>query len=435
MRRFILCVSLLLASFICVCASDQVFAQYGNTLFSETGFDFKGIPRYTMPKHSFIFQNNSDDELHLIAARTSCQCTKVFIPEKRAYQKGEKGEVVAQIDAVRFTGDRHATVTVTFERSGRTFEVALNIVGVVLENVRVEPDKLNFVVDEIKPGAAVTNANRSQQAVVVYPTNESVVRADSSSPYVDVKIGRPVRTNVGLQTPLTVSVKDDAPAGYINSVVRLWSNGSYSSIPLTLNVSGSVRAQLSVSPSTLTFYKSEDGKKIVKNVVVSASSVFTLKKIQSDSEAIECNISPKIIRPARVCVVPISFDPSKLRNESSMAKVRIETTDGRTIVLNAQISSGNFEIAGVTQTDLNVEVEEFDESEDSTAQQDRLVEIPTTSAAVEEKVETVPAPAQAENKLRQNQQRQQVPQTQQQQRYQRPAYPNRQSGLGPLGFF
>lgn len=366
MRRLIPSLSLLLVAFVFL-ISERTEAQYvSNSVFTETSFDYKGIPRYTTPRHSFVFQNNAQEDLRLVGVRTSCQCTQVFIPEKRVYKPGEKGEVVAQIDAVRFTGSRHATVTVTFERGGRVFEEPLNVVGVVLENVRVEPNKLNFVVDEIKPNEqsapeSLKRQIRSQQAQVLYPGNESVVRAICANPYVDVKIGQAVRVNGGTQTPLVVSIKENAPGGYINAVVQLWSNGANSSSPLTLNISGSVRAQLSASPSTLTFYRAEGGKKLVKNVVVCASSAFTLKRVYCDSSAIECNISPQTIRPAKICVIPITFDPAKLKNSASIAKVSIETTDGRVLILDAQISSANFEAQGLVQTDLLVRQEELEE--------------------------------------------------------------------------
>ena len=367
MRRLALLLSLI--SFVLLYSRvNEISAQYSSSqIFTETGYDFQGIPRYTMPKHSFIFTNNSSEDLRLIAVRTSCQCTKVYIPEKRVYKQGEKGELVAQIDAVRFTGARHATVTTTFERGGRTFEVALNVVGMVLENVRVEPSQLSFVVDELKGSEAASRAKgtRTQQAVVTYPSNETVVRYTCSTPYIDVKIGQPRRASAGVQTPIFVTIKDDAPAGYISDVVHLWSNGAYSSSPLTLNVSGSVRAQLSVSPSTLTFFTSKDGEKITKNIVITASKEFTLKKIDSDSRAIGCNIPTKSIRPARVCVIPITFDPSKLQAGSTRTRVRIETADGQVLYLSTQISEGNFAELGLKVTDD--EIKEGDALETPTA--------------------------------------------------------------------
>ena len=371
MRRLFAIVPLLLLSLFSLTANDRVAAQYGSPdrLFSETSYDFKGIPRYTTPRHSFVFVNNSKEDLRLVAVRTSCQCTQAFIPEKRVYKTGEKGEVAAQIDAIRFTGARHATVTVTFERGGATFEVPLNVVGTVLENVRVEPSKMNFVVDELtkaKTSDASELANRSQRATVFYPGNETVVRAECANPSVNVQIGQAVRSGYGTQTTITVSIRENAPAGYLNEVVRLWSNGAYSQSPLSLNVSGSVRAQLSVSPSTLTFFTT-NGEKLTKNIVVSATNEFTLKRVVSDSKAIECNIAQRALRPAKICVIPISFDPSKLQNESGMTRIKIETTDGRELYLPAQISSGNFESVGKIQTDKDVVLAEFDDSEENVA--------------------------------------------------------------------
>ncbi len=337
------------------------FAQSRETnLFSETGYDFKGIPRNTEPRHSFVFVNNGVNDLTLVSARVSCQCTKVFIPEKRVYKPGEKGEVVAQIDGVRFTGVRHVTVTVTFQRGSTIFEVPLNVTGIIIDNVALRPQKLTFLIDQngSKADAGKTALqlstkpqSRSQQTFVVFPArNETVSRLQSSSPYLDVKVGKPVLTTAGTQTPLTVTVKDDAPAGYIDATVQIWSNGASTPSPLLLSVTGVVRAPLTVSPSTLTFFTSEKGDKIVKNFAVVAPSEFTLKGVETMTKALECQYSPKAVRPSKVCVVPVTFDPEYLTDGLEQTKLKIETTDGRVLFLDVQISSGNFALKGLSPT-------------------------------------------------------------------------------------
>ncbi len=357
--------SSLVASFALVCSlfitcGNALFAQRyqsgSQNLFQESGYDFKGIPRYTMPKHSFIFTNTGQDELRLVAARVSCQCTKVFIPEKRLYKPGEKGEVVAQIDAVRFTGPRHVTVTVTFQRGSYVFEVPLQVTGVILENVSLTPQSLNFQIEHKNADDKTPKKPVEQTATVVYPGyNETIARVASSNPYVTVKVGKPVRVANGTQTSLTVSIKDDAPTGYVNAVVQLWSNGANGGTPLALNVSGVVRAPLNVSPSTLTFFTPANGEKITKNIVVTASSEFTLKKIESDNRAVSCNFTSRASRPTTVCVVPVTFDASKLQGDSEKAHILIQTTDGRELKLETQISSGNFESARKDRSKENAE--------------------------------------------------------------------------------
>lgn len=370
MRRLFTTLSLVLFSLAFWAANERVVAQYRSTdrVFMETSYDFKGIPRYTTPRHPFVFVNNAKEDLQLVAVRTTCQCVQAFVPEKRVFKTGEKGEVAVQIDAVRFTGARHATVTVTFERAGRFFEVPLDVVGTILENVRVEPNQLNLVVNELSKeelgeDPQTLRPNRSQYATVFYPGAETVVRAECANPSISVQIGRAVRFGGGTQTPIAVSIRNDAPAGYISTVVRLWSNGAFSQVPLSLNVSGSVRPQLSVSPSTLTFFTSK-GEKIVKNVVISATNEFMLKKIECESKAIECNIPQRSLRPAKICVIPISFDPSKLQNESGMTRIKFETVDGRVLYLPTYISSGNFDELGMIQTDRDIEIPEFDGNEE-----------------------------------------------------------------------
>lgn len=352
---------ILLALSVALFAPTCGFAQTRETnLFSETGYDFKGIPRNTEPRHSFVFVNNGASDLTLVSARVSCQCTKVFIPQKRVYKPGEKGEVVAQIDGVRFTGVRHVTVTVTFQRGSTIFEVPLNVTGVIIDNVALRPQKLTFLIDQNEPGATATKTtlqmsttpqSRSQQTFVVFPArNETVSRVQSSSPYLDVKIGKPASTATGTQTPLTVSVKDDAPAGYIDATVQVWSNGASTPSPLLLSVTGVVRAPLTVSPSTLTFFTSEKGEKIVKNFTVAAPNEFTIKGVKAMTKALECKYSPKAVRPAKVCVVPVTFDPELLTEGLEQTKLRIETTDGRVLFLDVQISSGNFALKGLSPT-------------------------------------------------------------------------------------
>lgn len=336
-------------------------------IFSETGFDFKGIPRYTEPRHSFVFTNNGQDDLKLVAARVSCQCTKVFIPEKRVYKPGEKGEVVAQIDGVRFTGVRHVTVTVTFQRGSSVFEIPLNVEGVIIENVSLEPQKLTFLVDQdVKPSTVKdaplqlnTNAsNRTKQANVVYPGfNETVGRVASSSPFLDVKVGKPVRASNGTRTPVFVTVKNDAPAGYLDATVQLWSNGPSGGTPLVLNVTGVVRAPLTVSPGALTFYTPENGEKLTKNFVVSAPTEFTLKSVASPCAAVSCKFNSKALRPAKVCVVPVTFDPALLNDDAESIKLKIETTDGRVLFLDVQVSEGNYSPEVVAQKEARLKAE------------------------------------------------------------------------------
>ena len=366
MRRLSLALSAMALLLLFASAPSVAVAQ-GQGIFTESGYDFKGIPRYTTPRHSFVFTNNSSEDLHLLGARVSCQCTKVFIPEKRVYKKGEKGEVVAQIDGVRFTGVRHVTVTVTFQRGANVFEVPLNIAGVIIENVSLEPQKLTFLVDQAtKPQEIGTehkalqlsadSSSRTQQARVIYPGyNETVARVVSSSPYLEVQTGKPTRVGSGTQTPLFVSIKDDAPAGYLDATVQIWSNGPSGGTPLVLTVSGIVRAPLAISQGALTFPTSRDGQKITKNFVITAPSEFTLKSVYSPSNALECKFSQKAIRPAKVCVVPVTFDPSKLSDVDENPKLKIETTDGRVLFLDVQISSGNFDPEVLAKRDAEKE--------------------------------------------------------------------------------
>ena len=68
------------------------------------------------------------------------------------------------------------------------------------------------------------------------------------------------------------------------------------------------------------------------------------------TKALECKYSPKAVRPAKVCVVPVTFDPELLTSGLEQTKLKIETTDGRVLFLDVQISSGNFALKGLSPT-------------------------------------------------------------------------------------
>ncbi|MGN0930957.1 MAG: hypothetical protein ACI4NP_04495, partial [Thermoguttaceae bacterium] len=77
---------------------------------------------------------------------------------------------------------------------------------------------------------------------------------------------------------------------------------------------------------------------------------FTLKGVEAMTKALECKYSPKAVRPAKVCVVPVTFDPELLTEGLEQTKLKIETTDGRVLFLDVQISSGNFARKGLSPT-------------------------------------------------------------------------------------
>ncbi len=364
--------------------------DWSSRLFNETQIDFRGVPRGTTPRRSFEFVNRSDREIRLVSARSSCGCTKVYVPTKKTFKPGERGEIVAEIDAIRYTGARRAVVTAVFAAGASTAEIALQIRGNVVENVKIEPQTLKFIVDESESGDAnqttaqklrnernfrnsenAANAVRVRRTVFASPT-ETLVKAESANPFLRLEIGEPVATSGGIRTPLTVSLADDAPAGYFRDVVYLYANGPNAGTPFPVAVEGVVRPKFSVAPPTLSFAAGEKDEKIVKNVVVAGSKPFTIKKVECDSPAVEIDVrSTRAVRaenaelaenaaPARpVYVLPVAFDPTRLDAETSSAVLKIETNDGQILTLEAVLSAAHF----ARPTDSNADNSSLEKSE------------------------------------------------------------------------
>ena len=328
------------------------FAQgdaVSRTFFAQTEQNFQNVPRGSFARRAFPFVNASSESIRLLGARASCGCVRVFVPKQKTFEPGDGAAVVVELDAVRFTGVRDVSVFVYFAtpRSER-IEIPLRVRALIVDDVRVEPPRLNFLVDEL---ATPENApKRSRRAVVFAPLGERIVRAESSTPFVSVRLETPRRVGAERATPLLVSVDESAPVGPFDAVVSLWSDGSTRRAPTTLSVEGTVRPGLSVSPSTLNFSAFRSGAPVVKNVVVASSRPFSLARVESPDAAFSARIpdapapNPTVdpVPDAEsaapfVLVVPVVFDPTRLAPNADSLRTRfvVETTDGRAAAFDA----------------------------------------------------------------------------------------------------
>lgn len=336
-------------------ALPRSWAQSGavsRTFFAQTEQNFQNVPRGSFARRAFPFVNVSSEPIRLLGARASCGCLRVFVPKQKTFAPGAGASVVVELDAVRFTGVRDATVFVDFAAESRPerIEIPLRVRAVIVDDVRVEPPRLRFLVDEL---ATPENApKRSRRAVVFAPLDERIVRAESSTPFVSVRLETPRRVGAERATPLLVSVGESAPVGPFDAVVSLWSDGSQRRAPTTLSVEGTVRPSLSVSPSTLNFSAFRSGAPVVKNVVVASSRPFSLVRVESPDAAFSARIpdapAPNpAVDPVPdgdaesaapfVLVVPVVFDPTRLAPNAEKLQTRfvVETSDGRAAAFDA----------------------------------------------------------------------------------------------------
>ena len=322
------------------------------TFFAQTEQNFQNVPRGSFAKRAFPFVNDSNEPIRLLGARASCGCVRVFVPKQKTFAPGAGASVVVELDAVRFTGVRDATVFVYFAAPNRSerIEIPLRVRALIVDDVRVEPPRLRFLVDEL---ATPENASkRGRRAVVFAPLDERIVRAESSTPFVSVRLETPRQIGAERATPLLVSVDENAPVGPFDAVVSLWSDGSRRRTPTTRSVEGTVRPGLSVSPSTLNFSALRSGAPVVKNVVVASSRPFALVRVESPDAAFSARIpdapAPNpAVDPAPdadaesaapfVRVVPVVFDPTRLPPNAKTLRTRfvVETTDGRVAAFDA----------------------------------------------------------------------------------------------------
>ena len=219
-------------------------------MFDHHSHDFGTVAKGAKAEHRFNFQNVYEEDLNIYSVTSSCGCTIVSVTQN-VVRKWEKAAVVATLDTRLFSGARQATLTVKFRgfKGGLAFEgeVLLNVNGTIRQDVVVQPGVVDL--GSVPQGSAV-----ERRATIAYAGNPNwqITAVQNANPSLNVHLVESGRDIQRVNYDLTVSVKPDAPPGYIKDQLVLItndSNRSASRVPVP--VEGVVTPGLTVHPSPL----------------------------------------------------------------------------------------------------------------------------------------------------------------------------------------
>ena len=290
---FLAPIALLGAALLAVPASGQEWAE---KMFSVTSHNFGTVAKGSKTEFRFIYRNLYEEDVHVSSVRTSCGCTQPAIT-KKLIETHETGEIVAAFNTRTFLGQHGATLTVTFDQPFYA-EVQLRVAGNIRGDVTFEPASVNLGNVDLGRGA--------EQVVRVThmgSTPWEITDVRSANVNFEVLLSQPQHTGSQSAYDLTLRLKPDAPAGYINDQLILVTDDPRAS-QIPMDVEGRVVAEVTVSPQLLALGNVLPGGTVTKNIVVRANRPFCVTGIVCNDGCLSC---PAKETPAKVHILPVTF--------------------------------------------------------------------------------------------------------------------------------
>jgi hypothetical protein len=289
-RHLAIAIAILLAA-----AQAAEAKEWAQKMFKVTSHDFGHVAHGAKAEVSFEIQNLYEEPVHIADVRTSCGCTTPTIT-KPTLKSWEKGAIVATFNTKSYLGQRNSTLTVVIDKPFYA-EVQLSIAGYIHSDVDIQPGVVSL-------GEVALGATAESQVMITYRGTKpwQITDVRSANSHFEVELGEPMRQAGQLAYPMTVRLKDDAPAGMIQDQLTVVTNDP--KMPhVSLPVEGRVVPPLSVSPSPLFFGRMQPGQTATKQLVITGRKPFKIAAIQADGAPLEFRTSPDVVK--KVHLVPV----------------------------------------------------------------------------------------------------------------------------------
>jgi len=277
-------------------AERAVAQEWAEKMFSVTSHNFGTVARGSKTEYRFVFRNLYEEDVHVTSVRTSCGCTSPSVT-RNLLKTHETSEVVAAFNTRTFLGQHGATLTVSFDRPFPA-EVQLRVAGNIRGDVTFEPASVNLGNVDLGRGA--------EQRVRVTHIGSSpweITDVRSANANFEVLLSEPRHTGSQSVYDLTLRLRPDAPAGYINDQLILVTNDPRAT-QIPMDVEGRIVAEVTVSPQLLALGNVSAGGSVTKNLVVRANRPFCVTGIVCRDGCLSC---PTKETPAKVHILPVTF--------------------------------------------------------------------------------------------------------------------------------
>ena len=274
--------------------------NWAQKMFDKQSHDFGVVARGADVRHRFKVKNIYKETIHISNVRTTCGCSSAKI-SKNSFVTYEEGYLEVSIDTQRFSRKKSSSVVVVFD-SPQPIEVTLPLEVYIRTDVVLTPGAARFgILDEGVGGerkVEIAYAGRDDWAIEKVKTNNK---------YLSTRVVQKQRGGGRIKYDLFVSLKPDAPVGSLRDRLTVITNDSKNPyVPIL--VTGRVEADVTVTPSPLSFGRIKPGDSKTMNVVLKGKKPFIIDKIECESNKQAFRFRPTQ-GEKRVHVVPLTLTP------------------------------------------------------------------------------------------------------------------------------
>ena len=289
---------------------------WADKMFEVRSHNFGTVARGSDTVYRFKFKNIYKETVHIAGVRTSCGCTTPSI-EQDTLKTYETGTILARYNTHRFTGKRGATITVTIDKPYYA-EVRLRVDGYIRSDIVFDPGAITF--ENIEQGTV-----SQQQVAVNYAgrTDWKIVDVRSASDYFEVELAEKSRGNGLVSYGLVVTLKENAPAGYLQEQLILVTNDRRST-RVPLHVDGRIKPGISITPEVLLLGDVRHGESVSRKLVVRGRQPFRIVGVHCDDECFTFKTDEKASKRHFVEVVFNADKPAGVVRKA----IRIQTDQG-----------------------------------------------------------------------------------------------------------
>lgn len=266
--------TLILAALGVLVASSSVSANdWARSMFTSTNHDFGTVARAAKTEYRFEFENRSNQTIHVRSVRTSCGCTTPSI-ETETVAPGGTGVILAKFNTHSHTGQRQATVTVTFDKPQFT-EVQLLVKGYIRSDIVFNPGEAVF--GNVKEGESksinidLDYAGRSDWKVMSVGASDNFVQAD----FKEIS-----RANGRIKYQILATLTGNAPKGALLSELFIKTNDrNLTTVPLRLMAN--IEPSIAVIPQLVAIGDIKQGEPAKQVLVLKGHQPFRVTEIES----------------------------------------------------------------------------------------------------------------------------------------------------------
>jgi hypothetical protein len=310
--------TILLAAIFGLTTSSQVLAQeWAKKMFIDgTEHKFGVVARGAKAEFRFPIKNLYVEDVEIQSVRSSCGCTTPELTQT-VLKTFETAELVAHFNTRSFTGEKDATITVTFSKPFFA-AVQVHVSGYIRSDVVLNPGSVDLgSIEQGKPAEKTIDINYAGRS------DWRVLDVQTANPKLSAALTETGRTSGQVSYKLSVKLADDAPVGYIKDQLILVTNDVRAK-QIPVDVEGRVAAEVSISPASLFMGVLQPGQKATKQLVIRAKKEFRVKSVtcEDGSFTFQTNNDSKQLH-----VIPVTFTAGDTPGKISQ-KLVIETDLG-----------------------------------------------------------------------------------------------------------